>query len=70
MDRPAAICDLDAEGSIWAKAPEGAAQRLSTIDLGVGGGWGYEPAHNSEHVTYRLLAPAQSSVGAAANKNP
>ena len=24
---------------------------------------GYEPVHDSEHVTYRLLAPAQSPVG-------
>ncbi len=27
----------------------------------------FEPVHNSEHVTYRLLAPAQSPAGAAAN---
>ena len=24
---------------------------------------GFEPVHDSEHVTYRLLAPAQSPVG-------
>jgi hypothetical protein len=34
---------------------------------GGGGGGGYERVHDSEHVTYRLLAPAQRPVGAAAN---
>ena len=59
---------ISMQNATFRPRPRWAAQRLSkVVDLGWGV-VGYEPVHDSEHVTYRLLAPAQSPVGAAANK--